>query len=77
MSGLPFGWGKANEGYVMRMGFWRRVAVALALIFGIGVAAPTVSASATPSAPASTIVRGSSASPGAGAVTTEDWWWGP
>jgi hypothetical protein len=59
------------------MGFWRRVAAALALILGIGVAAPMASASATPSAPASTLVGGSFNSPGAGGMTAADWWWGP
>jgi len=60
----------------MGVGFWRRVAGALALFVGIGVAVPGEVASAAPSSAAST--TGSiSSTPLAGRSATEDWWWGP
>jgi hypothetical protein len=59
----------------MRNRFWRRIAATLALIVGLGVAAPVASASAATSTSATSVAPASSA-PSHGMVAY-DWWWGP
>jgi len=55
----------------MRVGFWRRLAAALALVLGIGVAAPMTQAAATPK-------LATSPTPSVQIVVVSsqnDWWW--
>jgi hypothetical protein len=54
----------------MQLKFWRRLVAVLALVLGIGVAAPATGASAAPAGPVAT--------PTAPTVSTNainDWWW--
>jgi hypothetical protein len=55
----------------MQRRFWRRLAAVLALVLGVGVAAPAAGASARPVAPASTI----STAPPVSTNAIDDWWW--
>ena len=54
----------------MRFGFWRRLAAMLAVLVGLGIAAPAAESSAAP-VPASVAQL-----PAAGGIhTAGDWWW--
>ena len=54
----------------MRLGFWRRLVATLAVLVGLGIAAPVAEASAAPA-----VTKASVHLPTGGMSPQVDWWW--